>query len=566
MARLSVIASLCLSSCSWLVFCGERPSTQQACEQGDAGACALFDEPAPLALVQSHAAGIAAKGAPGLSVLQQKELVGGGAGANTAAHSALKSSRRAPGAKVGGTPAAIWAATAGALVGLAAVLGASKGTDEGPVSPKYVSEFVGTFMLVFSVGCNVLVGDSTWGVVAIACTLMVSIYALGSVSGAHFNPAVSCAAAFCGKMPLKQCAAYICTQLAAGITAGLAYGLMLGETFSLGPADGFSAIEAGLAEIFYTFMLSFVVLNTAVASAHAGKDQFYGLAIGFSVVAGGYGAGSISGGCFNPAVALGIDSSASGQGGFGWSLAYFAFEVVGAALAALLFRLCRPTDFGGEEVQLGGRCLSEFLGTFMLVLTVGLNVLAASPAAVFSIAASLMCMIFALGSVSGAHFNPAVTFAVFLSGRDKIPFGEALAYIAAQVTGGVAAGLTYVAMQNGRSVALRPSASTSEALVGELAFTFLLSYVVLSVATVKSPLSQYFGLAIGSCVTAGGLAIGSLSGGSLNPAVSAGLAFSDLTNGGSLAWLPSYAAAELAGGAVAAAIFRNTHISEYASK
>mmetsp|Transcript_16343 Transcript_16343/g.49336 ORF Transcript_16343/g.49336 Transcript_16343/m.49336 type:complete len:239 (-) Transcript_16343:32-748(-) len=136
----------------------------------------------------------------------------------------------------------------------------------------------------------------------------------------------------------------------------------------------------------------------------------------------------------------------------------------------------------------------------MLILTVGLNVLAGPTAAVFSIAASLMCMIFALGTVSGAHFNPAVTTAIFCSGRGLISAGRVLAYIAAQLCGGILAGFTYSLMQNGRTLPLKPGGGSSdlEALTGKLIFTFLLSFVVLSVATIKSPLSQYFGLAIGS--------------------------------------------------------------------
>merc|ERR1719248_508993 len=167
-------------------------------------------------------------------------------------------------------------------------------------------------------------------------------------------------------------------------------------------------------------MLVFVVLNVAVAKANT-PNQFYGLAIGFVIIAGAYGAGGISGGCFNPAVALGIDVSSAGLG-FGWGFAYAGYELLGAALASALFRVVRPDEFGGEaEYTLGTKLVSEFIGTFYLVLTVGLNVLGKSPAPVWSIASSLMCMVYALGNCSGAHFNPAVTLAIILAGRDKCP-------------------------------------------------------------------------------------------------------------------------------------------------
>merc|ERR1712054_568181 len=183
-------------------------------------------------------------------------------------------------------------------------------------------------------------------------------------------------------------------------------------------------------------------------------NEFYGLAIGFVIVAGGYGAGAISGGCFNPAVALGIDVSSAGLG-FGWGFAYAGYELLGAALAAGAFRVVRPDEFGGSpDYTLGTKLVSEFIGTFFLVLTVGLNVLGKSPGPVFSIAASLMCMIYALGNCSGAHFNPAVTLAILASGRNLITAGEAAAYMGVQILGGICASFTYAAMYHGATFAL----------------------------------------------------------------------------------------------------------------
>lgn len=537
----------------------------------------------PLSLLQDRAKGVTAKSAASLrqdraaaedegksnavEAISNSKHAAGRQKAVKANHTNLDTSRTGD-AQISTGTATICIVIVFLSLGLATLMALSRGSDAEPGLPKYVAEFVGTFMLIFSVGCNVLVGDATWGIVSIACTLMVSIYALGGVSGGNFNPAVSVALGLSGKMLWKEVAIYVCTQLAAGVTASLTYGLMLGATFNLKPSDGYSWWQAGLGELLYTFMLCTAVLNTAASKKHGGKDQFYGLSIGFSVVAGGYGAGSISGGCFNPAVALGIDASSIGLG-FGWCFVYFVFEIIGACIASALFRLCRPEDFdeaAAEEPPLSVCLLSEFLGTYMLILTVGLNVLGNSKAAVFSIAASLMCMIFSLGSVSGAHFNPAVTVAVLCSNRGVIAIPRAAMYMAVQFAGGVTAAFTYSAMQNGRTVSLKPSGSPVEALLGEFLFTFLLSFVVLCVATIKSPLSQYFGLAIGSCVTAGGLAIGNLSGGSLNPAVSTGLALSDMSNGGSLAHLPSYVAAEVLGGVLAAGAFRATYTSEYTEK
>merc|ERR1719327_2443482 len=236
-------------------------------------------------------------------------------------------------------------------------------------------------------------------------------------------------------------------------------------------------------------MLCFVVLNCA-ASKRNGCDtgnQFYGLAIGFVIVAGGYGAGHISGGAFNPAVALGIDLS-SALLGLKWEPVYRLYEMVGACLAAVLFRVVRPDDFDDSvtEYPLSAKLVSEFIGTFYLVLTVGLNVLGGSPAPVWSIAAALMCMIFSLGNCSGAHFNPAVTVAILLSGRDCIKPAEAVAYMGVQILAGVVAAFTYAAMEHGRTFPLGPGASFNwaSAAAAEVVFTGVLCFVVLNVATV----------------------------------------------------------------------------------
>eukprot|EP00747_Dinoflagellata_sp_TGD_P126024 gnl/TRDRNA2_/TRDRNA2_174230_c4_seq7.p1 gnl/TRDRNA2_/TRDRNA2_174230_c4~~gnl/TRDRNA2_/TRDRNA2_174230_c4_seq7.p1 ORF type:complete len:456 (-),score=111.16 gnl/TRDRNA2_/TRDRNA2_174230_c4_seq7:107-1474(-) len=442
---------------------------------------------------------------------------------------------------------------------------------------KYVAEFVGTFLLVFTVGCNVLAGSPVWAATSIACVLMVSIYALGGVSGANFNPAVSLTLGLSNKLDWMNVGIYCVTQLVAGIVAGFCYFGLMGDAFNLAPTKGFAWWQAGLAEVLYTFMLCFVVLNVACSKKHAGKNQFYGLAIGFVIVAGGYGAGHISGGCFNPAVAFGIDVS-SAHLGFGWALAYTGFEVLGAALAAFLFRVCRPEDFdeavteqniNDYKYQLATKLCSEFLGTYFLVLTVGLNVIGGSPAGAYSIAAALMCMIYALGSCSGAHFNPAVTVAIVATMRDIISIQDAVAYIAVQLVGGIAAAFTYVAMENGKSFPLGPGANYGWAAAGvaEVVFTFVLCFVVLSVATTKKALSEFFGFAIGSCVTVGGYAIGAVSGGSLNPAVSVGIATGALKDHASEFWhCAVYTVFELIGAGIAVGIFMVCHEAEYATE
>jgi aquaporin Z len=441
---------------------------------------------------------------------------------------------------------------------------------ETSLAVKCFAEFIGTFLLVFTVGCNVLSHNPAFAGVSIACVLMVAIYALGGVSGANFNPAVSVTLAITKSMKgpgldWQTCGMYCLVQVLAGIVGAFTYAILFWEAFNLQPSKGFNGLSVGLCETLYTFMLCFVVLNVAAAKKYSeeGGNEWYGLAIGFVIIAGAYGAGAVSGGCFNPAVAIGVDTSSAGLG-FGWCLAYTVFELIGAALAAVAFRVVRPGDFDPmREKGLSAVLTSEFLGTFMLVLTVGLNVLAGSPSGAFSIAASLMCMIYALGDVSGAHFNPAVTLAIRASGMDSTLTNKMTGlYMLVQVLGGVVAAFVYALIYAGKTFPLGPlpGHTWSQVAVAETIFTFLLCFVVLAVAvSTKTHSTDMFGLAIGSCVTVGGFAIGSISGGSLNPAVSIGIASSQILNGGMFYKALFYSAFEFVGAGAAAAVVMATH-------
>jgi len=437
-----------------------------------------------------------------------------------------------------------------------------------------LAEFTGTFLLIFTVGCNVLGGAGTWAGVSIACVLMVCIYAFGGISGANFNPAVSIGLGLSQQlggpgMDWGKVGVYSAVQIAAGITAAFCYTGLFGKPFALGPAKGFGVAEACAAELLYTFMLVFVVMNVAASKDAKGKS-FYGLAIGFVIIAGAYGAGAISGGCFNPAVALGIDVSSFG---FKYFLPYVLAEIVGAAMAVGLFKVVRPGDFKEGDLSEGEKdtatYTSEMLGTFMLVLTVGLNVLGKSPAAAYSIAASLMCMIYALGDVSGAHFNPAVTTSIFIAGKlglkgapDMQPAEYAKRW-GSQLLGGILAGLSYMLIYS-KAFPLGPAPGfgLGAASMAEIVFTMVLCMVVLCVAvSEKTGGTPMFGLAIGSCVTVGGFAIGGVSGGSLNPAVSFGIATAAAAKIGpaSLGMAAAYTVAELIGGGAAAGLVKVTH-------
>ncbi|GMU82092.1 MAG: glycerol uptake facilitator protein [Planctomycetota bacterium] len=202
--------------------------------------------------------------------------------------------------------------------------------------------------------------------------------------------------------------------------------------------------------------------------------------------------------------------------------------------------------------------ITEFIGTFFLVLTIGMAEGNLKPLA---IGVSLMCMIFMGGHISGGHFNPAVTLAVLMRGRCNI--GDAIAYMISQVAGALAAaGLVYFLLNKTYPVMPGNTDNTTSALIVELIFTFALCLVVLNVATAKGTANNsFYGLAIGFTVFFAAVAGGGMSGGAFNPAVGLGPTLMSLIVGADigkeaipLVWI--YLVGPFAGGALAAIIFR----------
>jgi aquaporin Z len=200
--------------------------------------------------------------------------------------------------------------------------------------------------------------------------------------------------------------------------------------------------------------------------------------------------------------------------------------------------------------------LTEFIGTFFLVSTIGYTVIApgAGDLAPLAIGAALMVMIFAGGHVSGAHYNPAVTLAVFLRGR--CPAADVLPYWIAQIAGAAAAAMLVLFMK-GNPAVVPMTPDVTRALIAEFLYTFALCYVVLNVATAKGTSGNpTYGLAIGFTVLAGAYAVGGVSGGAFNPAVAVAITMMGLS---ALANIWIYLVANLAGGAAAALLFKAMH-------
>jgi aquaporin Z len=206
---------------------------------------------------------------------------------------------------------------------------------------KYAVEALGTFFLVFTVGAAVLSG-STYTPLAAGAVLMAMIYAGGHISGGHYNPAVTMAVLLRGRIQIGEAIAYWIAQFAAGVLAGaVSHAVVNPATVRTLTLSGHAFTAAALAELLFTFALCWVVLNVAT-SRHQSGNGFFGLAIGFTVTAGAFAVGGISGGSFNPAVTLG---GATG-GMFAWSTLwiYFLVELGAGALAGLAFRALNPSD------------------------------------------------------------------------------------------------------------------------------------------------------------------------------------------------------------------------------
>jgi len=215
---------------------------------------------------------------------------------------------------------------------------------------KYITEFVGTFFLVLTIGCTGIgAGAGVIAPLAIGAALMVMVFAGGHISGGHYNPAVTLGVLIRGKVKPADVVPYWIAQFVAAAIAALLTSKVLRAGIpvtAILPKTG----PALLAEFLFTFALVYVVLNTATAEGTSG-NSFYGLAIGMTVMTGAFAVGDISGGAFNPAVALGI----SVLGISSWSniwiylLANFAAAVVAAVIFQLINQPLQTTPIATDE-------------------------------------------------------------------------------------------------------------------------------------------------------------------------------------------------------------------------
>jgi len=212
----------------------------------------------------------------------------------------------------------------------------------------YWMEFLGVFFLVLTIGfVSVAPAGSPaskgFGPMAIGSVLMVCVFMGGHVSGAHYNPAVTFGVWLSsrGKITTLQSVGYVVVQLIGSLVASFVYWSIAGDTFGLAPAPGRTEGHAFSSEALYTFLLVSVVLNVATTRSNS-DNSFYGLAIGFTVLAGAYSVGPISGGGFNPAVGFGpliVDAIHNGSDRLRPIWIYWLGPAFGSVLAAVAFRV-----------------------------------------------------------------------------------------------------------------------------------------------------------------------------------------------------------------------------------
>lgn len=212
--------------------------------------------------------------------------------------------------------------------------------SERTIMNKYLTEFIGTFFFVLTIGCCVVGGGG--GIVhplAVGASLVALVFAGGPVSGAHYNPAVTLAAWLRGRCESKDVIPYMGSQMVGALLAAIAVKFFFAGAKLAVIAP--NVPRALLAEGLFTFALAYTVLNTTNAKGTAG-NSFYGLAVGMMFMAGAFAVGNISGGAFNPAVAVGVATIGLTSWSSIWI--YLVANFAGGALAALVFKFINPED------------------------------------------------------------------------------------------------------------------------------------------------------------------------------------------------------------------------------
>jgi aquaporin NIP len=209
-----------------------------------------------------------------------------------------------------------------------------------------VAEVIGTFALVFA-GCGAIMVDADTGslghvgvAISFGLVIMVMIYAVGHISGAHFNPAVTLAFALTRHFPWPRVGSYWAAQLAGALAAALVLRGSLGDIAHVGATlPSGTDQQAFLWEGVLTFFLMFVIMAVATDTRAVGEAA--AIAIGGTVGLDAMFGGPVTGASMNPARSLG-PAIASGELSSIW--VYLAAPLLGAAAAAFVYQFLRTGE------------------------------------------------------------------------------------------------------------------------------------------------------------------------------------------------------------------------------
>lgn len=233
------------------------------------------------------------------------------------------------------------------------------------LAQKMIAEVIGTFFVIFA-GCGSVVVNKiyeqvtfpgvcvTWGLI-----VMVMVYSVGHISGAHFNPAVTITFAVFRRFPYREVPAYIVAQLIGSIMASGALALL----FDVTPKAYFGTVPVGsdgqsfVLEIFISFLLMFVISGVSTDSRAIG--ELAGIAIGMTILLNVFLAGPVSGASMNPARSIGPAIVKNVYKGL-W--VYIVGPVIGTLAGALAYNLIRSTDKPLRKLTRSGSFLKTIAG------------------------------------------------------------------------------------------------------------------------------------------------------------------------------------------------------------
>lgn len=421
------------------------------------------------------------------------------------------------------------------------------------------AECFGTFFLAMIVTASAILGHDGFAPFSVGFGLCALIYTIAPVSGGQFNPCVSIALLVSNHQSIAQTATCIFAQIVGVFFAG---GLSLVIFERVWADTGFPAIssehtpfEAFTAEAIQSFFLALVVLNVMKAPTLA-NNSYFGLAVGFVVVSGSIVLSGVSGACFNPALAL----LSSFHSDFQDIWVYVAGPIAGGFVAGALFHFLQADMHVIPHYV--AKISQEFIGSALLAWTYALTVDTPYANKFFAIGCALAALVYAGGHISGAHYNPSVTFAVFMRGLldppQLIVITDVVSYIVVQIAGAFVGGAAAGFLNSSRYHIASPAINTFDYTVaagflGEYIFTLALTTTVLSVATSPGTAGNgYYGVAIGFMVAAGTCSLATVTGGALNPAIALALPVVTGSQSLNIVW---YVIAQLLAGATAAALY-----------